>query len=199
MHSLRRFHTFDCGNERDTKERRFPVMPKDRQPWACPSHFHKPTGASATEPAFVARPDGVPVYRALVIVEDGNTHRTPLRALCPREASMIGLDTNIVVRYLTQGDLVQSLKATENDRTPTATGKTRLVGMAETAWVLDRACGFAPQEIALPSNARSRSKSWLSTKSRRFSRPWWRSNRGGAHSQMLLSRSLGPALAASIR
>lgn len=64
---------------------------------------------------------------------------------------MIGLDTNILVRYLTQDDPVQSAKAAEiierhlNERNP---GYLSVVVLAETVWVLDRAYGFDAATIA---------------------------------------------------
>jgi len=64
---------------------------------------------------------------------------------------MIGLDTNILVRYLTQDDPVQSPVATEiierqlSEENP---GFVSIVAMVETVWVLDRAYGFAAHEIA---------------------------------------------------
>ena len=64
---------------------------------------------------------------------------------------MIGLDTNILVRYLTQDDPVQSPKATElieQRLTRNAPGFVSLVAMAETAWVLERSYDFAGVEIA---------------------------------------------------
>jgi predicted nucleic-acid-binding protein len=64
---------------------------------------------------------------------------------------MIGLDTNILVRYLTQDDPIQSPKATEIfERRLTAEnpGFLSVVAMVETVWVLDRAYGLAKQEVA---------------------------------------------------
>jgi len=64
---------------------------------------------------------------------------------------MIGLDTNILVRYLTQDDREQSAKATEliehrlTERDP---GFVSVVAMIEAVWVLDRAYGLDSQEIA---------------------------------------------------
>ncbi len=64
---------------------------------------------------------------------------------------MIGLDTNILVRYLTQDDPVQSAKATEilerrlTEKNP---GFVSVVAMVETVWVLDRAYFLTAQEIA---------------------------------------------------
>jgi len=64
---------------------------------------------------------------------------------------VIGLDTNILVRYLAQDDPVQSPKATElierrlSEENP---GFVSVVAMVETAWVLDRAYGLADREIA---------------------------------------------------
>ncbi len=64
---------------------------------------------------------------------------------------MIGLDTNVVVRYLAQDDPVQSAKATEiferrlTEREP---GFISLVTMVETVWVLDTVYRLAAREIA---------------------------------------------------
>ena len=64
---------------------------------------------------------------------------------------MIGLDTNVVVRYIAQDDPVQSRKATqiiEQRLTEDAPGFVSLVTMVETVWVLDRACGLPRGRIA---------------------------------------------------
>jgi predicted nucleic-acid-binding protein len=64
---------------------------------------------------------------------------------------MIGLDTNILVRYLTLDDPVQSLKATEiieRRLTEENPGFVSIVAMVETVWVLDRAYRLTAQEIA---------------------------------------------------
>jgi predicted nucleic-acid-binding protein len=64
---------------------------------------------------------------------------------------MIGLDTNILVRYLTQDDPVQSAKATEileRRLTPKSPGFVSVVVIVETVWVLDRAYGLTAQDIA---------------------------------------------------
>lgn len=64
---------------------------------------------------------------------------------------MIGLNTNILVRYLTQDDPVQSLKATEiieQRLTEEAPGFVSIVVMVEIVWVLDRAYGLAAHKIA---------------------------------------------------
>lgn len=64
---------------------------------------------------------------------------------------MIGLDTNVVVRYLTQDDPVQSPAATEileRRLSEAAPGFVSIVVMAETVWVLDRAYGLVAGEIA---------------------------------------------------
>ena len=64
---------------------------------------------------------------------------------------MTGLDTNILVRYLTQDDPVQSPLATriiERRLSGANPGFISVVAMVETVWVLDRAYGFAPAEIA---------------------------------------------------
>ena len=64
---------------------------------------------------------------------------------------MIGLDTNVLIRYLTQDDPVQSGKATEileRRLTPKNPGFVSAVAMVETVWVLDRAYDLTAQEIA---------------------------------------------------
>lgn len=64
---------------------------------------------------------------------------------------MIGLDTNVIVRYLTQHDAIQSQKATEVIQHRLSTEKpgfVSLVAMVETVWVLDRVYGLDDQEIA---------------------------------------------------
>jgi predicted nucleic-acid-binding protein len=64
---------------------------------------------------------------------------------------MIGLDTNILVRYLTQDDPIQSPKATEiierrlSEENP---GFVSIVAMVETVWVLDRAYLLDARAIA---------------------------------------------------
>jgi predicted nucleic-acid-binding protein len=63
---------------------------------------------------------------------------------------MIGLDTNILVRYLTQDDPVHSAQATkiiEQQLSLADRGFVSIVTMAEVVWVLDRAYGFTAQEI----------------------------------------------------
>lgn len=64
---------------------------------------------------------------------------------------MTGLDSNILVRYLTQDDPDQSLKATEiieRRLTEENTGFVTIVAMVEIVWVLDRAYRFSTREIA---------------------------------------------------
>lgn len=64
---------------------------------------------------------------------------------------MMGLDSNILVRYLTQDDPIQSPKATEvmeRRLTEDNPGFVSIVAMVETVWVLDRAYDLATNEIA---------------------------------------------------
>jgi predicted nucleic-acid-binding protein len=64
---------------------------------------------------------------------------------------MIGLDTNILVRYLSQDDQAQSAKATEiieRQLTAENPGFISIVAMVETAWVLDRAYRLTGREVA---------------------------------------------------
>ena len=64
---------------------------------------------------------------------------------------MIGLDTNILARYLAQDDPVQSAKATQiiekrlSEENP---GFISIVTMVEAVWVLDRAYHLRADEIA---------------------------------------------------
>ena len=64
---------------------------------------------------------------------------------------MIGFDTNVIVRDLTQDDPVQSPKATElieRGLTEEEPGFVSVVAMAETAWVLERVYGRTAEGIA---------------------------------------------------
>lgn len=64
---------------------------------------------------------------------------------------MMGLDTNILVRYLAQDDAVQSAQATqivERQLREDGPGFISLVTMVETVWVLDRVYGLSTQEVA---------------------------------------------------
>jgi predicted nucleic-acid-binding protein len=63
---------------------------------------------------------------------------------------MIGLDTNVLVRYLAQDDPVQSAAATElvEGFTAEAPGFISTVTLVETAWVLARAYKTPPLHIA---------------------------------------------------
>jgi predicted nucleic-acid-binding protein len=63
---------------------------------------------------------------------------------------MIGLDTNVLVRYFAQDDPVQSRKATEiieRRFTEEDPGFISLVTMVETVWVLDGVYTLSDQEI----------------------------------------------------
>jgi len=64
---------------------------------------------------------------------------------------MIGLDTNVLVRYLAQDDAIQSRQATEiieRQLTEEHAGFISLVTMVETVWVLDRVYGLSNHEVA---------------------------------------------------
>src|SRR5437867_1408619 len=64
---------------------------------------------------------------------------------------MIGLDTNVLVRYLAQDDPIQSPKATkliERQLSEDNPGFISVVAMAETAWVLERGYGLTDGAVA---------------------------------------------------
>ncbi len=64
---------------------------------------------------------------------------------------MIGLDTNVLVRYLVQDDPVQSPRATELIERRLDGGNAgfiSVVTMTETVWDLQRAYGFSDAEVA---------------------------------------------------
>ncbi len=63
---------------------------------------------------------------------------------------MIGLDTNVLVRYLTQDDARQAAVATrviERDLTEETPGFIGTVVLVETTWVLQRLYSASPAEI----------------------------------------------------
>ena len=83
-------------------------------------------------------------------MERGCRRRCPRRRAA-RKASMIGLDTNILVRYFAQDDPVQSHKATEiieGRLTEEDPGFISVVAIVEIAWVLDRAYGLSDNDVA---------------------------------------------------
>jgi predicted nucleic-acid-binding protein len=64
---------------------------------------------------------------------------------------MIGLDANVLVRYLAQDDPVQSHKATqliERRLSEGDPGFVSVVAIVETAWVLERSYRLARDEVA---------------------------------------------------
>ncbi len=63
---------------------------------------------------------------------------------------MIGLDTNLLVRYIVQDDVEQALAATrliEGQCTERSPGYLNLIVLAELAWVLNRAYGYADSDV----------------------------------------------------
>jgi predicted nucleic-acid-binding protein len=65
---------------------------------------------------------------------------------------MIGLDTNVLVRYFTQDDPVQSRKATEfieRNLTAESPGFISIVTTVEMVWVLERGYGFDRQSVGV--------------------------------------------------
>ena len=72
---------------------------------------------------------------------------------------MIGLDTNVLIRYLAQDDPAQSARATEiieRRLSGENLGFVSVVAMAKTVWVLDRAYGLSDEDLVAPSSARCR-------------------------------------------
>lgn len=64
---------------------------------------------------------------------------------------MVGLDTNVLVRYLAQDHVAQARQATriiERQLTEDRPGFISLVTMVETVWVLDHVYGLSNQEVA---------------------------------------------------
>lgn len=64
---------------------------------------------------------------------------------------MIGVDTNVLVRHLTQDGGAQAARASkflERTLTPATPGFISIVTVIETVWVLERAYRFAAAEIA---------------------------------------------------
>ena len=62
---------------------------------------------------------------------------------------MIGLDTNIVIRYIAQDDLVQSQKATRliESLSSDVPGYIPLVALVEIVWVLEESYGLTKKEL----------------------------------------------------
>ena len=64
---------------------------------------------------------------------------------------MIGLDTNVLVRYLAQDEKAQSALASrliERELTPEAPGFVSLIALAETVWVLESCYGCSRVDVA---------------------------------------------------
>ena len=64
---------------------------------------------------------------------------------------MTGLDSNVLLRYLTQDDAAEAARATrliERELSERAPGFISLVVLVETCWVLKRIYGVAPAEIS---------------------------------------------------
>ena len=65
---------------------------------------------------------------------------------------MIGLDTNILVRYITQDDVQQAQRANriiEQSCSKTSQGYIAQIVLCELAWVLQRAYGYDKQQVIL--------------------------------------------------
>lgn len=65
---------------------------------------------------------------------------------------MLGLDTNVLVRYLTQDDVVQSQKASEiieSECTKESPGFINSIVICELVWVLSRAYRYKKKDICM--------------------------------------------------
>jgi predicted nucleic-acid-binding protein len=65
---------------------------------------------------------------------------------------MIGIDTNVLVRYLVQDGLEQARKATrfiENECTPDEPGLINRIVLCELVWVLETAYGYPRESVAI--------------------------------------------------
>ncbi len=73
---------------------------------------------------------------------------------------MIGLDTNVLVRYVMQDDAKQSPIATRliEDLTPDSPGFVPVVTLVELVWVLSSAYGLSREQIATTMDVLLRSK-----------------------------------------
>lgn len=73
---------------------------------------------------------------------------------------MIGLDTNVLVRYIMQDDPKQAQKASDlvESLTPTAPGFVTLVTVVELFWVLSSAYGLTRAQILAAFDALIRAK-----------------------------------------
>ena len=73
---------------------------------------------------------------------------------------MIGLDTNVLVRYIMQDDVVQSAKATQLIEALTAEhpGFVTMVSVVELVWVLDSSYGLERSNIVQSLEALLRTK-----------------------------------------
>jgi predicted nucleic-acid-binding protein len=63
---------------------------------------------------------------------------------------LIGLDSNVLVRYLTQDDRAQAARATrliERELSEREPGHISLIVLVETCWVLRRLYGASPEEL----------------------------------------------------
>lgn len=64
---------------------------------------------------------------------------------------MIGLDTNVLLRYFTRDDAAQHRRAAkliERECTPDAPGRIALVTLCELVWVLSGGYGYARRDVA---------------------------------------------------
>ena len=89
---------------------------------------------------------------------------------------MIGLDTNVLLRYLVQDDPVQSPRATEiitRRLTEEEPGFISLVTILEVVWVLKSLYKRSREEIANAIEMLLAADMLTSKTSKRFTMPWW--------------------------
>lgn len=96
---------------------------------------------------------------------------------------MIGLDTNVLVRYFTQDDPAQSKRATtfiESHCTVDNTGFVSVVVLCELVWVLDTGYGYAKADILRLLRGMASAPALTLEKHERVSRALSLYERGGA-------------------
>jgi len=112
---------------------------------------------------------------------------------------MIGLDTNVVVRYIMQDDPKQSPRATRlvEALTPEAPGFVPLVAVVELVWVLSSAYGLDRQQVSDALELLLRSKEIILDRADQVLQAQRRFKSGGDFADCLIERIAAEAGCAS--